>query len=129
MEKSKLLAGGLLVAAFVAGIAVGNAGLALAGPTPEPKRYVDQLEVELQLNAAQKEAVSAIVQEHFREPMHELSAEVRPRVDSIKTQTRTEILKLLDPMQQQLFHERNARRDSSTAAKRQAHDQKANNRE
>lgn len=137
LNKSKLWATGLLLAAFVAGIAVGGVATATlgvgrswtAGPggrdhdrdrRPPPGRsrqetsYLDRLDRELTLTAAQHDSVKAILK-RYDKPMQELWRRERQQVDSMRAQVRTEITALLDQQQRERFRLMNQRVDSLRA--------------
>ena len=125
LNRSKLAAVGLLAAVFVAGGLAGWGGREAAerddrGPRRGPDALVSYLSRELDLNAAQRDSVRAIIARH-RPETDALWAQVRPRFDSIKTRMRAEIDLQLTPDQrvkhQQLIdraeHHRREREDST----------------
>src|SRR5437867_7168994 len=126
LNRSKLAAVGLLAAVFVAGGLAGWGGREAAerddhGPGRRgPDALVAYLSRELDLNAAQRDSVRAIIARH-RPETDSLWARVRPRFDSIKTRMRAEIDAQLTPEQrtrhQQLIdqaeHHRREREDST----------------
>jgi hypothetical protein len=127
LNKPKLAAVGLLAAVFVAGGLAGWGGReAVArddrGPRRGPDALVSYLSRELDLNAAQRDSVRAIIARH-RPETDSLWARVRPRFDSIKARMRAEIDTQLTPEQrtrhQQLIdqaeHHRREREDSTKA--------------
>ncbi len=103
LNRSKLAAVGLLAAVFVAGGLAGWGGREAAerddrGPRRGPDALVAYLSRELDLNAAQRDSVRAIIARH-RPETDSLWARVRPRFDSIKTRMRAEIDAQLTPAQ------------------------------
>jgi hypothetical protein len=134
LNKPKLAAVGLLAAVFVAGGLAGWGGREAVDRDEHgrgrrgPDALVAYLGRELDLNAAQRDSVRAIIARH-RPETDALWAQVRPRFDSIKTRMRAEIDAQLTPEQrvrhQQLIereeHLRRERQDS-TKAKAGGHD-------
>lgn len=106
MERSKLLAAGLLAAALVLGGALGGAGARwLADDSCDRGRrggadaYIERLEHELDLTPEQRARVGDVL-ERQRERMAALWREMRPRADEVRTATRREVNALLTPEQQ-----------------------------
>ena len=128
MNRPKVLATGLLVAVFVAGIAVGGAGSAWAGrntdPDPDTKRptYVERLEANFGLTEAQRIGVEEAL-EQYNDALHELWKQTRIEKDSIGRITRAEITELLDREQQVSYAEMNARIDSVRTERRRQHNE------
>lgn len=130
LNRSKLSAVGLLVAVFASGIAVGGAASAAWGDRPatdENRReggrdrdYTHHLQEELGLSASQRDSVQRIL-ETYQQAMSELWAEVRPRMQEIRTEVRGDIAGVLDEEQQTRFAEHNARSDSTRAARSNGH--------
>ena len=130
LNKPKLAAVGLLAAVFMAGGLAGWGGREAAdrdrpGPPRGPNALVAYLSRELDLSAAQRDSVCAII-EHHRPQTVALWARVRPQFDSIKADMRAEIDGQLTPAQrtkhQQLIdqaehlrREREGRADSTKA--------------
>jgi Spy/CpxP family protein refolding chaperone len=126
LNRSKLAAVGLLASVFVAGGLAGWGGREAAardsfGPGRRgPDALVAFLSKELDLSAAQRDSVRAIIARH-RPETDALWAQVRPRFDSIKARMRGEIDAQLTPEQrvrhQQLIeqaeHHRREREDSA----------------
>ncbi|MBI2072820.1 MAG: hypothetical protein HYT81_07280 [Gemmatimonadetes bacterium] len=123
-DRSKLWAIGLLLASFVAGVAVGSAANALlgeraherdGGPRPGRSRqevsYLDRLDRDLELSTGQRDSVAAILQ-RYDEPMRELWRRERHQVDSMRLQVRSQIAGLLDERQREQFQLMNQRVDS-----------------
>ena len=128
MNRSKLLATGLLVGVFASGAVVGGAATAFADRNPETNRrarvsYIDRLDREIQLRPEQREAVSEVVKQ-YNLRFHELWARVRPESDQIRAETRAEIFAVLDPAQQPAYEAMNARIDSVRAEKQRKHDKR-----
>ena len=114
LNRSKVWAVVLLLAAFVAGIAVGvGAQSARRGPRPS---YVDRLSTDLALTPAQRDSVAAIL-ERYDDAMHELWNEVRPRMDTIRLDIRERIMTVLTPDQQEAYRALTQRIDSVRAAR------------
>jgi hypothetical protein len=128
MNRPKVLATGLLVAVFVAGIAVGGAGSAWAGRNADPDAdttrptYVERLETNLGLTEAQRIGVEEAL-EQYNDALHEFWKQTRTEKDSIGRITRGEITGLLDGEQQVSYAEMNARIDSVRAERRRQHDE------
>jgi Spy/CpxP family protein refolding chaperone len=124
LNRSKLWATGLLLAAFVAGVAIGGAGqAALADRDDGPRRearprvsYPERLQRDLQLTAEQRAAVEAIMERH-QVGMREIWRESERRLDTMRLQIRTEIMGLLNDGQREAFGRINARHDSLHAAR------------
>ena len=127
LNRSKLAAVALLAAVFLAGGLAGWGGHEAAdregggrGPRRGPDAVVAYLSRELDLNAAQRDSVRAILARHKPET-DALWARVRPQFDSIKARMRAEIDTQLTPAQrarhQQLIekaeHHRREREDST----------------
>jgi hypothetical protein len=135
LNRSKLLAAALLAAVFAAGAAVGAAVFApradqaeartphdggRGGPRERSRErsYIGWLEAELSLSPAQRDTVERIL-DGYQGAMREISAEVRPRVDSIRARIRAEIAGVLDPAQQERYRVLTARSDSSRRSERE----------
>jgi len=123
-KQSKAFAIGLLVAVFVAGIALGAAGSHWAAGRHAPSRprggYADRLAQQLHLTPVQRDSVAAILQ-RFDPQMRAIFTRVQPQMDSLRQELRHAIkAQLTAPQQtsyQQLIErerERFARRDSAT---------------
>ncbi|MGH7544986.1 MAG: periplasmic heavy metal sensor [Gemmatimonadota bacterium] len=111
MERSKLLAAGLLAAALLLGGALGGAGARWVGDDScdrDRRRgadaYLERLEGELDLTAEQQARVRDVLARQ-RDEMSALWREVRPRADEIRTATRREVRALLTPDQQVRYAE------------------------
>lgn len=113
---SRLGAGLLLVAVFVAGTIAGGAFEAahVLGPKHPPRGpdgFVRHLADELTLSAPQQDSVRAILQRH-KPQMDSAWAEMRPRVETLRETIRSEIAAQLDSTQRVKFNDLN-RRDAS----------------
>jgi hypothetical protein len=134
LNKSKLWAAVLLVAVFAAGAAVGAAVFAERSDQveargrrgdstgerrerPRERSYVGWLEAELVLSPAQRDTVGRIL-DGYQGAMSEIWSEVRPRMDSIRTLIRGQILQVLDSAQQDKYRVLTARSDSSRRQER-----------
>jgi Spy/CpxP family protein refolding chaperone len=134
LNKSKLLALALLVTVFAAGAVVG-AALFSREPQAETadrrsgddrdgrrgrgeRSYIGWLDAELTLAPAQRDTIERIL-DGYQGAMREISASVRPRVDSIRTQIRGEIMSVLRPEQQEQYRLLTTRSDSSRKAERE----------
>jgi hypothetical protein len=126
LQRSKLYAAGLLLAVFVAGVAVGT-GVSLAASDSgrrdggdrtraERESYATRLEHELGLSPVQKDSVDHIL-DAYQDSMSTLWSAMRPHVDSIRTHVRGDIMLLLDPSQQDLYRTYTHRVDSARAAR------------
>lgn len=123
-NQSKAFAIGLLVAVFVAGIALGAAGshwvFAHRGGPPRPNRsYADRLAQQLQLDSTQRDSVAGILR-RYDPQMRAIFGSVRPQLDSLRERLRAEIRTQLTPAQQADYQKlvdrenaRAARRDST----------------
>ncbi len=126
MNRSKLVAAGLLFAAFVAGAAVGGAVSAAWGENeatpvepeqpPRRKSYAERLHEDLLLTPAQRDSVDAIL-DHVEPDMHALWEEIAPRFDSLRRAVRRDIMAVLDDHQQAKYAELIARGDSARAGR------------
>jgi hypothetical protein len=124
-NKSKLYAVGLLVAVFVAGIAVGT-GVSAAASDRGTRRtrdgdrrqegYAERLERELQLAPTQKDTVDQILA-RYQDSMTVLWGSMRPRTDSIRVAVRNDIMNALSPSQQTQYRDFIHRSDSIRASR------------
>lgn len=127
-NKSKLWAFTLLLAAFVAGVAVGGvASAALAGPRgprspgsrhPETS-FLEHLNRDLHLTPTQHDSVAAILK-RYDEPMRQLWRAQRRGFDSLRVQVRTDISRVLTDSQRVQFDRMNQHMDSARAAREPA---------
>ena len=100
MNRSKLVASGLLLAVFVAGLIVGGTASALADRNePESRRprrpYQEVLQEKLDLTVGQRESIEVILQD-WRSGVHELWDERGRKLEEIRQATRGEIIGALD---------------------------------
>ena len=126
MNRSKTMAAGLLLAVFVAGLAVGGGATALTDfengeSRPEEERgerrsYVERLQERLGLTDEQAASVGNIL-EGRRDAFHTLSEDLRPQYDAIRTAARQDILAQLDDEQRQALEEMIRHSDSVRAAR------------
>jgi hypothetical protein len=120
MNRSKVAAGGLLVAVFVAGAIVGGA-LRERDQTRErsPRRpYVEVLEERLGLSLDQRQQIEPILSEFgntWRALAEELQGEERRRIHEIRIDARAKIIATLDSSQVEVYRRMIARDDSARA--------------
>ncbi len=120
MNKSKLVASGLLLAVFVSGLIVGGAANALADRTEErsPREarrpYTEVLRDTLSLSDGQHDSIETILQ-GWRTSVRELYDERDRRIGEIRKDTRAEIISILDHPQSDLYQQMIARDDSIRA--------------
>jgi Heavy-metal resistance len=124
-NQSKAFAIGLLVAVFVAGIALGATGsrwvIGHRAPPPRPNRaYADRLAQQLRLDSAQRDSVAGILR-RYDPQMRAIFATVQPQMDSLRERLRAEIRTQLTPAQQATYQQlierdraRFQRRDSAS---------------
>ena len=123
MNRSKVAAGGLLVAVFVSGAIVGGAALGERDQTRErsPRRpYVEVLEERLGLSLDQRQQIEPILKEFgntWQTLAEELREEERRRIQEIRNDARTKIIATLDSSQVEVYRQMIAR-DDSVRAKR-----------
>lgn len=125
LTRSKLVAAIFLIAAFLAGTAVGSAVAAAWGTSDERDRrehtrrgsYAERLQSELSLTAPQRDSVNFIL-ERREAHMRALWQEVSPRFDSLRASIRTEIMALLDDDQQVKYRALITHSDSMRALRR-----------
>lgn len=119
---SKAFAIGLLVAVFLAGMALGAAGSHWARARSAPPRrdprvtYVDRLARDLQLSPVQRDSIAAILR-RYDPQMRALFAGVRPQMDSLRAQLRTDIRAQLT-LEQQANYQRLMERDRARFSRR-----------
>ena len=125
LNRSKLYAAVLLAAAFLAGAVVGGAAQAAWGDRDRrdardgrrrEHSYVDRLARDLSLSSTQRDSAVTII-EGYSVAMEQLWTEMRPRMDSLRTEIRTNIAAILTPEQQQEYRALNARSDSARAVR------------
>ncbi|HEX9728409.1 MAG TPA: hypothetical protein VGA37_07900 [Gemmatimonadales bacterium] len=125
LNRSKLYALLLLLGVFVTGTVVGGAVSAAWGDRaakrtgnadrPPRRSYAERLEQELGLDAGQRDSIVEILRRN-QEAMRDLWTETRPRMDTIRSNVRSEILSLLTDEQREAYTTYNARNDSVRAA-------------
>ncbi len=120
MNRSKVAAGGLLVAVFVSGAIVGGA-LRERDQTRErsPRRpYVEVLEEKLGLSLDQRQQIEPILREFgntWQALAEELREEERRRIQKIRIDARAKIIATLDSSQVEVYRQMIARDDSARA--------------
>ncbi len=120
MNKSKLVASGLLLAVFVSGLIVGGAASALAdrteegAPTRARRPYHEMLRDTLRLSDGQHDSIQTIIQD-FRSSVRELYDERDRRLAEIRKDARAEMISLLDHPQSDVYQQMIARDDSIRA--------------
>jgi Spy/CpxP family protein refolding chaperone len=131
-SQSRAWAGALLVAVFLAGgataWAVSRATLAMPPHGGGPDALTAYLARRLDLDAAQQDAVRAVLTRHHAE-MQAIMSSVRPRLDSLRTTVRAEITAQLTPPQRERYarllaeleHQRNGQRRDSTHSTSSSH--------
>jgi len=124
MNRSKVAAGGLLLAVFVSGAIVGGAALAALGERDQtrerpPRRpYVEILEDTLGLSLDQRQQIEPIIREFgntWRALAKELREEERRRIHEIRIDARAKIIAALDSSQVAVYRRMIARDDSARA--------------
>jgi Spy/CpxP family protein refolding chaperone len=124
-DRSRLWAATLLVAVFAAGVAVGGALTWAIGHRDErhrPERprqeisYLDRVDRELHLTAAQRDSVAAILR-RYDQPMQDLWRTARQRLDSLRVKVRADIGAVLSDEQRQQYRLMNQRMDSLRAVR------------
>jgi Spy/CpxP family protein refolding chaperone len=108
----------LLLAAFVLGAAAGVAGAALFGPgdgqrprRPDPERYQKRLTHDLTLTREQQDSVHAILGLH-KAALDSAWTESEARIETLRTEIRSEISRQLTPGQKRKYDTMNQRTDS-----------------
>lgn len=107
LPKSKMQAIGLLVAAAVVGFASGAATISWAGVESRKERhprrsYSEMLQQELGLTDLQRDSLRTLLRSH-RPRMRAVMEHVRPQMDSLRDEMRTEIRAVLTPAQQAAY--------------------------
>lgn len=116
--RTRLAAGGLLLAAFALGAVAGGVGVTVAehraaeaGKRPNTREgYLTRLTSELGLSGEQRDSIRAILEQH-KPAMDSMWGEVRPRFDSLRTGVRQQIRRQLTPAQLEHYDELLERRD------------------
>jgi hypothetical protein len=125
-SQSRTWAAALLVAVFLAGGATGwavsRATLVMPPRGGGPDALTAYLARRLDLDAAQQDAVRAVLTRHHTE-MQAIMSSVRPRLDSLRNTVRAEITAQLTPPQRERYarllaelanqHDERARRDAT----------------
>jgi Spy/CpxP family protein refolding chaperone len=131
-SQSRAWAAALLVAVFLAGAATGwavsRATLVMPPHGGGPDALTGYLARRLDLDAAQQDAVRAVLTRHHAE-MQAIMSSVRPRLDSLRTTVRAEITAQLTPPQRERYarllaeleHQRNEQRRDSTHSTSSSH--------
>lgn len=105
-SQSRAWAAALLVAVFLAGgvtgWAVSRATLVMPPRGGGPDALTAYLARRLDLDAAQQDAVRAVLTRHHAE-MQAIMSSVRPRLDSLRTTVRAEITAQLTPPQRERY--------------------------
>lgn len=105
-SQSRAWAAALLVAVFLAGGATGwavsRATLAMPPHGGGPDALTAYLARRLDLDAAQQDAVRAVLTRHHTE-MQAIMSTVRPRLDSLRSTVRAEITAQLTPPQRERY--------------------------
>ena len=119
MNRSKVVASGLLLAVFVAGLIGGGAASALAdrneSESKRPRRpYEEVLQEKLDLTAEQRESIEVILQD-WRSGVRELWDERGRKLEEIRQGTRAEIVHALDEGQVEVYQAMISRDDSIRA--------------
>jgi len=124
MNRSKVAAGGLLVAVFVSGAIVGGAASAALQEGDQarersPRRpYVEVLEERLGLSLDQRQQIEPILKEFgntWQTLAEELREEERRRIREIRNDARTKIIATLDSSQMEVYRQMIAHDDSARA--------------
>lgn len=132
-SQSRIWAAALLVAVFAAGGATGWAVSRSTLSQPPrgggPDALTAYLARRLDLDAAQQDAVRAVLTRHHTE-MQAIMSAVRPRLDSLRTTVRAEITAQLTPPQRERYarllaeleHQRDERGHRDTTHSNSSHD-------
>jgi Spy/CpxP family protein refolding chaperone len=132
-SQSRIWAAALLVAVFAAGGATGWAVSRSTFSQPPrgggPDALTAYLARRLDLDAAQQDAVRAVLTRHHTE-MQAIMSAVRPRLDSLRTTVRAEITAQLTPSQRERYarllteleHQRDERGHRDTTHSHSSHD-------
>ena len=122
MNRSKVAAGGLLVAVFVSGAIVGGAASAALRERDQlrersPRRpYIEMLEERLGLSLDQRQQIEPIIKQFgntWQALAEELQEEERRRIHEIRIDARAKIIATLDSSQVELYRQMIARDDSA----------------
>ena len=126
MNKSKLAAGGLLIAVFAAGLIVGGTGSAALEEREQreerPSRtpYIETLQERMGLSPDQRQQIEGVLEEfnaNWRTMRQELREEERRRIQEIRVDARSKIIAPLDSSQADVYRQMLAHTDSVRAAR------------
>ncbi len=126
MNKSKLAAGGLLIAVFAAGLIVGGTGSAALEEREQreerPSRtpYIETLQERIGLSPDQRQQIEVVLEEfnaNWRAMRQELREEERRRIQEIRVDARSKIIVPLDSSQADVYRQMLAHTDSVRAAR------------
>ncbi len=126
MNKSKLAAGGLLIAVFAAGLIVGGTGSAALEEREQreerPSRtpYIETLQERMGLSPDQRQQIEVVLEEfntNWRTMRQELREEERRRIQEIRVDARSKIIAPLDSSQADVYRQMLAHTDSVRAAR------------
>jgi hypothetical protein len=126
MDRSKVMAVGLLAAVFAAGLIVGGVGSGAieereqTDERPERKPYIETLTERLDLSPEQREQIDSVLHEFsssWRALSRELQEEERSRIQEIRVDARSRIIAALDGSQADIYRAMIARDDSVRAAR------------
>ena len=120
MNKSKLVATGLLLAVFVSGLIAGGAASVLADRDSENdtrrtrRPYTEVLQEKLSLTEGQRDSIETILHD-WRTSVRTLYDERDQRLGVIRKEARAEIVGVLDESQSELYQQMISRDDSIRA--------------
>jgi hypothetical protein len=126
MNKSKLAAGGLLIAVFATGLIVGGTGSAALEEREQreerPSRtpYIETLQERMGLSPDQRQQIEVVLEEfnaNWRTMRQELREEERRRIQEIRVDARSKIIAPLDSSQADVYRQMLAHTDSVRAAR------------
>ncbi len=124
MNRSKVAAGGLLLAVFVSGAIVGGAASGAlrerdqTGERSPHRPYVEILQERLGLSLDQRQQIEPILKEFgntWQALAEELQEEERRRIHEIRIDARAKIIATLDSSQLEVYRQMIARDDSARA--------------
>ncbi len=126
MDRSKVMAAGLLVAVFAAGLIVGGVGSGAIEEREQTEErrertpYIETLTQRLSLSPEQREKIETVLHDFsssWRGLSKDLQEEERRRVHEIRVDARNRIIAALDSSQADVYREMLARTDSARAAR------------
>jgi len=126
MDRSKVMAAGLLVAVFAAGLIVGGVGSGAIEEREQTEEqlertpYIETLTERLSLSPEQREEIQTVLHDFgssWRGLSNDLQEEERRRVHEIRVDARNRIIAALDSSQADVYREMLARTDSARAAR------------